>query len=370
MSNPYQAMPGGLTTYSNPGASSGTTFMSPSDYSAPFSTSFPTTGTYVPGYSIGDFPRSMADGIRPASVASAKQTSQRCEVMNVSLGVWPDDLPYHQEIFPGQLLFIANLNTGVPTTKSYMLNIRHVNTILSDGYNEFLRIYTRKIDRITGKPIVGSSIAEGSKIISSGDYDILLRTPTVQWNSLRFLQDIMQDPTKEAGHCIRYAYKEGIEHRFTPIGYNRGKLDPNLDAMQIDVSVKGNIDDTENIWGDTLRAKDRLYVTFMPRTTFVGTSGFPSDAFAFVPMATLAEEPDQEETTYFDVTGHKRYGTPYFIGYAEKWSEPQIKLNPSYIQQSIGLIPMIDRRCDIRPEPLCISILLKRPVDTPFKQRF
>ena len=368
-----------ISTYPQPATTSGSTILPEGYPGGPakvnpitgpwknYETSFPTSSSYSGGYSTG-FPTSLKGARRSRRSTPAAQQSQRWVRANVIPAQWPPGVrDYTAELFPGQYLFSVEMgNVHTPLDETRIMNLRQVNTLLNDGYNTGVALLARNVDKPTGKPIPGTSAIERvNGGLSISEYDLLMDTPTTQWSSLECLRRILSDATLSELHHLRYLYEEGMESRFKFMGVNLGKMDTEMAVAQMDVAIKGCIEDVENIWGDDIRAADRIYLIYKrrlnPRSRRFG-------AFAFIPWYGN-EDPTTNDTYYRDVVDVDRWGTPIYLGKFDCWLQPR-EITPSDLRQAIGLEPLTTKASDTMPEPRCCRLTFAPPPGSLFHHRF
>jgi hypothetical protein len=303
----------------------GTTFPQPGPPAINFSTDLPTS----PAEAMAKTIKSQAGGSKSMDTVS----------MNVVTGPW-DDYPYHQQILKGQPVFGVVTETGISSILPVM-NIRHVNNILREGFEEAVKLWRNRRMIVDGQ------------ILTEEEYEILFKTPTSQWKHLEFLNTLLLDKNKADFHNIGYLYEEGCRPSFNFLGFPRTHGNQVEDLVEVSIAHKGSVENAENIFGNEVMGGHRWGFIF---TRIINEVTGALGPFAFIPWHGF-DRPKLFDSRYIDFNGFERFGKVTEEGSVDRWVSEHT-IDPHILKESLGLVPQTSDRYTITPEPGCMRYTL------------
>ncbi|MFY7819341.1 MAG: hypothetical protein ACOVP3_00655 [Rhodoluna sp.] len=309
--------------------------------------------------SLGLYPRptpffdsfpSSVDGVRRVAVDNDEGLSKTMwyVTVNIILAAWDEGL--ENEIFNGQLVFAVNYFHGMAAAAARseiakyqmaVMNIRHVNRFLAEGYS----IAHRAFQSVNGRrPIEDDLTPDQLRLMAD--------SPVRNWSSFSFMVEALRASHPDSlVKQILYLNEEMILDTFNVLGWVHGQVPGDNRVKQVAVRVLGSMDDVENIWSPELGPNDRLY--FILRRIFDYGLGEWTH-FAFVPWFGRTI-PTIEERTYMDYTGNLQVGCAIFLGSVDRITHDH-RMRVDELPQLIGLKPTTLQRVKIGPEPGCVRI--------------
>jgi hypothetical protein len=314
-----------------------------------FGTSFPQPGPPARNFST-ELPSSPAELMAKAIKTNAGGSKSMDTVsMNVITGPW-DDYPYHQQLLKGQPIFAIVTETGISSVLPTM-NLRHVNNTLREGFNEAMHTWRDRKRIVDGQ------------ILKAEEYDTLMSTPTRQWKSLAFLDELLRDKNRADYHSIGFLYEEGCRDAFNFIGFARTTGNQVEELVELTVAHQGSVENAENIFGNTVMGGHRFGFIF---TRLLNEESGRFGPFAFIPWHGF-DRPTLFRSRYDDINGFERFGKVTEEGSVDRWVSEH-NVDPYILRESIGLFPQTSERYMSVPEPGCMRYTLhsRRDYRVPF----
>jgi len=216
------------------------------------------------------------------------------------------DTRWQDQLFEGELCFVYRSQSDDPAISA--LNIRLVNTIWRDFYNNITEFVNAQMDKKLGIPGFFSYV----ELVK------LLNTPTNCWASNpNYIKAIQSDD--DTARALQYLNLNTIKKDWNLYGCFVGQMQGGEDAPFYQTSMirKGVVRELINIWGPKAKGGNQLWLIKKRIRNSKGGWG----PFAMIPWTGM-NHPTQDDLHYKDVTGTSAVGEALYIGTVNWWEDP------------------------------------------------